>query len=68
MSRSVALLWFAGAVAGGVFLLEWAGFQGKDALLTDRHLADIWWHFPVFWLLFWMAFMLLATLSDRISQ
>jgi len=68
-SRAGLLFWVTGAVAAVCFVFfDWSGYQGKFAPLTARHLSDIWWHFPLFWLVFWLAFLGLSALSDRLSR
>jgi len=58
----------SGALAVVFFFWDWAGVQGKFMPLTTRYFSDIWCHFPFYWFVFWVVFVALSALSDRLSR
>jgi heme/copper-type cytochrome/quinol oxidase subunit 2 len=48
------------------FLIDWGGYRGKMMPWGDpRPLAEVWWHFPVFFVILLGFFRLLVFLDKR---
>ena len=64
--RVLAIFVASGAFAALAFVLDWAGYVSKFEW-TTRYFSDIWWHFPVMWLLLCVVFLVADAIGLRLS-
>jgi hypothetical protein len=59
--EKLPVLTITGGVAGLLFLVEWAGHNGR--IEVARPMSEIWWHLPAYWIATWAVLVVYAAVA-----